>query len=144
MPLFLLTNWKVMLAVVAAAALCYTTHELDRGIYDRILDSRIAAQKDADVAECNVDKQTTKEATDALQKNRDELAARLAALKLQRPASCVLVTRSTNVLNRGDRPARQNERGLSSDWLLDFSANECSNYWRQLKVCDKFLDDERK
>lgn len=99
-------------------------------------------QKTADNKQCETDKQTTKEATDALQKNRDDLAQRLGALKLQHPATCVAVTGAPDLQHRGNRSAGHN--GLSSDWLYTFAADQCSNYWRQLKVCDKFLDDERK
>lgn len=141
---FALTNWKSILSVVATAALCYLLHTVDINRIEADQRDAITAQKTADVTQCSAEKKTTKEATDALQKNRDELDAHLAALKLQHPASCVIVTRPTDVLNRSGRPVNHNEHGLNSDWLLDFAAHQCSNYWRQLKVCDKFLNDERK
>ena len=143
MPAFLLANWKSILAVVATAALCYLLHTVDLDRIEADQRAAIAAQKTADVAQCDAEKKVTKEATDALQTNRDQLAASLAALKLQHPATCVVISRPSDVRNRSGRPARSNEHGLNSDWLLDFAANQCSNYWRQLKVCDKFLNDER-
>lgn len=114
------------------------------GWHERVLrePSMITAQQAADIAQCDTEKQTTKEATDALQKNRDDLAKRLDTLKLQRPAACVPISRPADLQHRAGRPAGRN--GLSTDWLYTFAGDQCSNYWRQLKVCDKFLDDERK
>lgn len=114
------------------------------GWHERVLrePKMIEDQQKADVAQCNAEKLTTKEATDALQKNRDDLARRLSALKLQRPARCVNIARTTDVQHSEGRPAGRD--GLSSDWLYTYAAEQCSSYWRQLKVCDKFLDDERK
>lgn len=141
---FLLANWKSILAVVATAALCYLLHTVDVNRIEADQRAAIAAQQKADGKQCDAEKQVTKDANDALTTARDDLARKLATLKLQHPAACVPVSRPSEVLNRGDRPAGRDEHGLSTDWLYDYSASQCSTYWRQLKVCDKFLDDERK
>jgi hypothetical protein len=144
MGAFLLANWRSVLAVVATAALCYLLHTVDVNQIEEHHRVALAVQIKADGEQCDAEKKVTKDATDALANDRDDLARKLAALKLQRPASCVPISRSSAVLNQKGRPARRDEQGLSTDWLYDYSASQCSTYWRQLKVCDKFLDDERK
>lgn len=134
-------NQYLMYALIALGIFVAGT---GTGWHERVLrePAMIEDQKTADNKACNIEKQTTKEATDALQKNRDELAQRLDALLVQHPASCIPITRAPDLQHRSSRPAGRD--GLSSEWLYTFAANQCSNYWRQLKVCDKFLDDERK
>lgn len=144
MLMFLATNWKTLLIIVATTMACYLLHAVDVNRIEAQQRAALVAQQAVDVLQCNADKRLTREANDALQKDRDDLTARLAALKLQHPETCVPVTRSAHVQHRKARPAGRDERGLSSDWLLDFSARQCSSYWRQLRVCDKFLTDERK
>lgn len=114
------------------------------GWHERVLrePDMLTAQQTADDKQCANEKQITKEATDALQNDRNQLSARLDALRVQQPTTCIPITGQANLSDRGKRPAGRN--GISSDWLLTFAANQCSSYWRQLKICDKFLGDERK
>lgn len=139
---FVLANWKSIVVGIAVAALALLLHTVDVYRIEANQRAALAAQKTTDVAQCNADKQVTKEANDALQNDRDNLTKRLAADKLQRPAACVSVARSADVHDRSGRPARPN--GVSSDWLYDFSADQCSSYWRQLKTCNQFIINERK
>jgi hypothetical protein len=138
----MLENWKSLTAIALMAIVAFMFHTIDINRLEANQRAAIEDQKMADAKQCAAEKQITKEANNALQKDRDDITARLTALKLQHPATCVSVTRSPDVQHRQRRPVGRN--GVSSDWLYTYAAEQCSNYWRQLKVCDKFLDDERK
>lgn len=129
------------LGALAAFALSYLIHTVLVNRLEAEQKAALINQVKTDNMACEDEKAVTKEATDALQKNRDDLADRVAKLKLQQRPVCVPVTRPADVHDRQGGPAGQN--GISSGWLIDFAADDCSSYWRQLKICDKFLDDER-
>lgn len=130
--------------IVLIAILAIFTGGVGLGWHEKSLrvPGLLQAQQTADAGQCTKEKAVTKEATDALQKSNDDLANRLAALKLQRPTRCIPVAGTADIQHRSDRPAGRD--GLSTDWLYTYAAEQCSSYWRQLKICDKFIDDERK
>lgn len=97
----------------------------------------LEAQKNADIAECNNDKAITKEANDALQKDRDIIARKLASARLQHPMRCVSVSNGAQLPPGGSEHARQD--GISPDWLREYAA-ECEEYRGEIGVCIKFIN----
>ena len=138
------TPQKIGLAAAAALAILITGFCV--GWHEKALrvPALLEAQKAEDVNACTQAQQTTKEANDALQKDRDDIAARLASLKLQHPAACVPVACKAHIPARGDEHAGQDGAGfgLNTDWLRDYAA-EAELYRSQLMVCTTFLDQER-
>lgn len=103
--------------------------------------AELAAQKDTDTKACDKAQAVTKGENDALQKNRDVIAHKLASYKLQHP-TCVSVTSSPNLPGSGPEHAGHDGTGLSSDWLNDFAAT-CEGYRSTLMVCTDFVKKER-
>ena len=101
----------------------------------------LEAQKTEDAKECKKKQAKTKEAQSALQKKYDAIAAKLAATQLQ-PATCVVVTRPSDLPSGGAEHAGQNGSGISSDWLRGYAA-EAERYRSERIVCEDFLNSER-
>lgn len=104
--------------------------------------SLLDKQQIADQQACASAQAKTQEANDALQKDRDLIAAKLAALKLQHPTTCVPTACSPHVSGSGAGHAGQNGAGINTDWLRDYAA-EAESYRSQLVICKQFLDSER-
>lgn len=102
----------------------------------------LEAQKNTDKETCDADKKLTKDTNDALQKDRDAIARKLASLKLQHPATCVPVTNPTNVLTSNGGLPGQNGKGISSDWLRNYAA-DAKLVQSELANCISFLVKER-
>lgn len=102
----------------------------------------LEAQQAADQQTCAKAQQITKEAQNALQKDHDDIAAKLAALKLRHPGTCVPVPGKTQLPASGGKHAGQDGAGVSTDWLRDYAA-ESETYRASLVICEKVLDDER-
>jgi len=88
------------------------------------------------IAECNQAQRTTRETNDELQKNRDDIARKLADLKRVRGEKCLLVAGKTDIITGGksgyDGEVRYGD-------LLEYGA-ECERYRRELITVGKFLD----
>jgi len=104
--------------------------------------AKLTDQQATDKKECEQAQQVTKEANDALQKNRDIISAQLDALKLQHPATCVRIARPAKLSSGGAEYANANGNGLSSDWLRSYAA-KCEEYRGEVTVCTTFLSQER-
>lgn len=137
----ILKYWQLALGALLSVFIAFGVHKYDSAVAARRQALAVAAQLEADVKTCNADKAITKEANDALQKDRDTIAKRLAALKLQHPASCVPIPGHAIALDSGGEHAGQN--GISSDWLRDYAA-ECEGYRSEVIDLQAFLRKERK
>lgn len=102
----------------------------------------LTKQQDVDEKECQQVQQLTKGANDALQKDRDAIAAQLTSYKLRQPATCVRPTGTSDPINSGAEHAGNNGAGIATDWLLDYAA-KAEEYRSQLIVCMDFLHSER-
>lgn len=104
----------------------------------------LEAQQTTDQQACAKSQQLTKDANDVLQKDRDTIAARLNALRLQHPPACVRVAKPAVIPASGAEHAGQDGAGtgISSDWLREYAA-EAEGYRSQVSVCVDFLKKER-
>ncbi len=136
--IWLLKNWQ---GALAAFILSYALHYASVAYLEGKHEKALSDQKTALNAQCDKDKATTKEAQDALQRNYDSIAARLARIKRVQPARCVPVPRTPNDSGSGD--GYVGAHGISSEFLLDFAA-ECEGYRSTVIVLDKFIADERR
>lgn len=102
----------------------------------------LEAQQTIDQKACEQVQLVTKGANDALQKNNDVIRARLRALRVLHPATCVRVSGATDIQNGGGEHAGQNGNGVSSDWLRGYAA-EAEHYRTEVMVCTDFLKAER-
>lgn len=102
----------------------------------------LEAQQTTDQKECTKAQQLTKEANNVLQKNRDSIARKLAALRLQHPSTCVRVSSPSELPVSGDGHAGQNGSGLSTDWLREYAADAESNR-KSIIECMDFVARER-
>lgn len=104
--------------------------------------AQLESQQTIDQQACEKVQQLTKDANNDLQKSRDDIAARLSALKLQHSPTCVRPTGAANLQPGGPKHARPDGTGLSSDWLREYAA-EAEQYRREVMVCTGFLAKER-
>lgn len=102
----------------------------------------LESQQTIDQQACAKVQQLTKDANDVLQKDRDGIAAKLAALRVQHPSTCVRVASSSNLPAGGGQHAGQDGNGLNSGWLRDYAA-EAEQYRAEVMVCTEFLANER-
>jgi hypothetical protein len=109
--------------------------------------AELLAQQDTDTKACDKSQALTKGSNDDLQKDRDTIAAKLAALSVQHPAACVSVARTSHIRASGDKHAGQDGNspatGLNTDWLRSYAA-DAETYRSELTVCEDFLQKERK
>lgn len=105
--------------------------------------AELTQQQNVDAKECQQAQQLTKGANDALQKNRDAIAAQLDAYKLQHPPTCVRTAGATD--NSGSRPEHDADNGASIDtgFLRDYAA-KAEEYRSEVNICAGFLQAERK
>lgn len=138
---FFLTNWRLF-AIGAAIIACFGAGWHVRGLSDASkLQSALAAQESVLHKQCDDEKQVTKGANDALQKNLATISAKLAAAKRMHPSLCIRpVTGVAKPAASGGELTRQN--GISSDWLRDFAA-ECETYRSEVITLNDFGTAER-
>lgn len=105
----------------------------------------LEAQQTVDQKQCDIAQLVTKGANDALQKDRDAIAAKLNTLSVQHPRACVRIASTPKLPASGSKPSGQNGDGpsVNSDWLRAYAA-EAELYRDEVNVCQKFLEDERK
>lgn len=107
----------------------------------------LTAQQAVDVKACQANQQPTQKADNDLQKNRDLIAGKLAAVSVRQPAACVSVAVPTHVRTSGTEHAGSDGKGstagLSSNWLRTYAA-EAETYRSELSVCTDFIAAERK
>lgn len=137
-------NWlEFTLGAAAATALCFLLHTVDVGYIEKNNSMALTAQINNDAAACNLDKQTTKEANDDLQKSSTEQLNSLAAIGLQHPACYNLLSAGkAQPTASGSGSAEAN--GISSRWLKAYSITSCKRYYNERIILEKFIDDERK
>lgn len=138
MLMWALKNWQ---GALAAFLLSYALHCVSMAYLEDAHEKALSDQKSALTEQCDKDKAITKGAQDALQRNYDSIAARLARFKRMQLASCVPVSSSPNDSGSGNGHA--GAHGISTGFLLDFAA-ECETYRSTVIVLDKFIADERK
>lgn len=142
MPVWILTNWKTILAVILTAGLAYGLHALDVYRLEDEQRAAVAAQLKTDTEACDKAKEITKGVSDGLQKNLDDLSLAYAAVKRVRPNACVVV-RPANATKRNDAatgsaiPARP-DGGVNSDDLYAF-ANDAETDRLKLTACQSFI-----
>ena len=78
------------------------------------------------------------ETNNALQKDRDVIAKRLAAAKRVRP-TCFLISSEANPVGVGAEHAGRNGKGLSGEWLLGYAA-QCETYRSERIRLESFID----
>lgn len=105
--------------------------------------AELSEQVNADTKACDKTQAITKGSNDALQKDHDAIAAKLDALRLQKPARCVPVARTPNIPSTWQQHAGQDGAGVSSDFLRAYAA-EAETYRTELTVCTDFIAAERK
>lgn len=134
-------NWLSAAAgAVVTALVAFGLHSVDVHFIEKSWQKKLDDQHTADVAACDKDKAITKGTNDALQKDRDAIARKLADFKRMQPSHCVPVAAlKTEPATGGDGHAGQNGIGLESDWLREYAA-ECENYRRQRITLESFID----
>ena len=144
MNLLSLLSTPQKLGIAAGVALSILIGGFWLGWHERALRevAHLEAQRAADLKQCNDAQTKTKEANDALQKDRDTIASRLASYKLQHPSTCIPVAGAAQLSSNRPEHAGSHGGGLSSDWLRDYAA-QAELYRSSLIVCVDFLDSER-
>lgn len=133
---------QYLIAGVLAGLLAAFLGGIGLGWHERSLrvPAEMAAQQDIDAKECYKFQKLTQDTNNDLQKQRDDIANELTALRLRQPTACVHTTGKAKSSNSGETGHVANN--VSSDWLLNFAAT-CEIYRRAVATIDKFLDEER-
>ena len=140
--MFLLANWKSIIAVLATAVLAYGLHALD--VY-RLKDQQRAAlyeQSTVLMNSCKADKAITEGVSHDYEAKISSLNDQLAALGRVRPSSSVVVQPSL-AARRHDaaastaKPSGQ-DAGITSDALFGF-ARDAEAFRLQLMACQAFI-----
>lgn len=105
--------------------------------------AELTEQQGVDAKECQQAQQLTKGANDALQKDRDTIAAQLNAYQLLHPPTCVRLTGPANNSSGGAEHAAGDGESINTGFLRSYAA-KCEEYRGQVKVCSDFLVSERK
>lgn len=140
--MWFLANLKLIGVIGAVLATflagCYVTRQIDNSRLKHALDEQQTLLQ----SQCNADKAVTKGANDALQKNLNTIAGKLAAAKRLHESMCVTpVTGMAEPTSGGREHAGQN--GISTGWLRDFAA-ECETYRSEVIILNEFGASERK
>ena len=137
MPIFLwvIRNWKMagmgIASILCLLALWKVSQWRDKA---RELDGVKSA-----LSSCEASKIVTKEANDALQRDRDIIAAKLASARRVQPRCVPVASGQPNALKAGAEHARPYARGIRTEWLLDYAA-QCETYRSERIVLEKFIN----
>lgn len=134
------TGWLWFASVIISVLVSGFTGWHERELREPAM---LESQRTADAQLCAAAQQKTRQANDQLQKDRDDIAARLAAYSMRSTPACVSVSRKTDLSNRVSGLAGGNGAGIAANWLREYAA-QAENYRRQLVTCNGFLDQERK
>lgn len=135
--LFLTSNLKTILAVMATLSLCYGLHAISMGLAESAKARALTEQALLYTQSCETDKARTKEANDALQKSATDIATKLAQYKRLHPSTCIVPhSGAPEPASGGNGHAGQD--GISSDWLVEYSA-ECETYRQQRITLESFF-----
>lgn len=127
---------------MAAFFLSYLLHTVDIDRIEAKQRIELAEQQAALNKQCDDQKKLTNETNDALQKDRDTIAAKLAASKRLQPTRCVVPT--TGVANNTSGGGKHaGSYGVTSDALYEYSA-ECETYRSEVILLNNFGLGERK
>lgn len=124
----------------AACGLLWTFWSIDAARLRHEKETALEAQRQSLVAQCEKDKQITKEVSDELQTQLDDARAQLARAKRVQQNRCVPVL--ADPAKRDDATANDAQLhhtdGVYSDALLDF-AYDAEVVGRQLDACQSFV-----
>ncbi len=110
------------------------------GVYAKAHEKQVlASQAEQLTLQCETDKKTTMEANNALRDKISNINERLISLKRVQPSKCVAIAPelADNTAGGEREYARQNGKGINSDWLRDFAA-ECEVYRTEVILLDDF------
>lgn len=135
----LVKYWQPVAAAALTAWLAYGLHDLSMSFAERAKQNALDAQRAELTARCEADKQTTKEANDALQQSVTSITSRLAALKRLHPSGCVVPAPGLAQPAPGGagHAGRDGAVAGSGDDFREYAAR-CESYRQQRIVLDRF------
>jgi len=101
-------------------------------VYSLRVPSLLESQKKADAKACKAEQDKTKEANDALVKDRDRIARDAARYKRLHPNTCLYPAGEGKLQPVAGEHA--GVHGISTDWLRDYAA-VCETLRSELAVC---------
>lgn len=141
--LFLISNWKTIVAIMATAALCYLLHALDVDRLEKKEAADINNQQVTDTKSCNADKAITEKVSHDYEDKISSLNKQLVDLTSVRPNVCVTIpSRTAPRSNAASRTAiaRGPDARVDSDALY-IIAGQGEKYRLQLISCQQFITD---
>ena len=140
--MWLLSNWKIILAVVATAFVAYLLHALDVYRIEKNQEATIQEQIQHDNQQCTAEKAITEKVSNDYQKKLTDLSQQLNAVKLRQPTHCVVPAAKPTLSSHGSAvpTVDVSQDGVTSDALYDF-AGEAEKYRLQLTECQAFITD---
>jgi hypothetical protein len=139
--LWVISNWKVILAVVCTAVLGYLLHAVDVARLEAKQRAAITDQVATDTKSCNEAKKITEDVSNDYRQKSETLATQLADAVSLRKSQCVIVsTTGSSCRNNGTaqtgKPTSQD--GVTATALLNLAA-EGEGYRLQLSACQDFI-----
>lgn len=139
--MFLISNWKTILGVVATAALAYLLHTVDVDRLEAQQRQAVADQVNADTKSCNADKAITQGVSHDYETKITGLTAQLNDLQRVRPNVCVTIAPHAaggHDATTGTSKPANTHGGVDSDALYALAA-EGERYRLQLSACQDFI-----
>lgn len=137
-----LGNWKIFTIAASLLIGLYAWHiiKVDALKAQQVTD--LADQKKTLDDACDHDKQITTGAQNALQDDRDRIAAGLIKYKRLHPNQCVVAISSSGAGITSSRAQHAGSYGVASDALRDFAA-DCEQYRSEVLTLTTFVREER-
>lgn len=141
--MWLISNWKSILAVIGTALFAVLLHMVSINMLEAKQRADLVKLANADTKSCNDDKEITERVSHEYEDKISNLNAQLDDLQRVRPNVCITVTSNTAPRNNGTSKPRQSvnqNAKIDSDALYGL-AGEGERYRIQLMACQQFVNE---
>lgn len=140
--MWLLENWKIVVAAAGTFALCLMLHKLDVSRIEAKHATEITRLRNAMTEACNQAQETTRKVSHEYQIQLGSLNSKLSAAQRLHNGKCVAVT-LTPATGHDAAPAGKElsgrDAGIAAGALIDI-AGRCEKVRLQLKSCQQFIN----
>ena len=139
--MWLLANWKIVVAAAGTFALCLMLHKLDVGRIEAKHATEITRLRNAMTEACNVAQETTRKVSHEYQIQLGSLNSKLSAAQRLHDHKCVAVTGITSSRHDAASAGKElsgRDAGIAAGALIDL-AGRAEKVRIQLIACQSFV-----
>lgn len=133
--MWLLANWKALVASFLTAAIAYGAHFIDVTILEKRQKTELTDLRTQLGTACNKAQELTKETYDELLGNC-QTAANQCAAALKLPSTCIPVRDTPEPNKLASARPRHDDTGIASNWLRSYET-ECKSLQSDYHTCVK-------